>query len=69
MSSGPGEATLMTTVVSLDPMYAAFDVDEQSFLRYGALTSAGKRASARDNGLADPDGPRPASRTSRTAAR
>jgi multidrug efflux system membrane fusion protein len=51
VSSGPGEATLMTTVVSLDPIYAVFDVDEQSFLRYGTLASAGKRASARDTGL------------------
>ncbi len=51
VSSGPGEATLMTTVVSLDPIYAVFDVDEQSFLRYGALASEGKRASAREAGL------------------
>jgi multidrug efflux system membrane fusion protein len=34
VSSGPGEATLMTTVVSLDPIYAAFDADEQTFLRH-----------------------------------
>jgi multidrug efflux system membrane fusion protein len=51
VSSGPGEATLMTTVVSLDPIYAAFDVDEQRFLRYGTLASEGKRASAREPGL------------------
>ncbi len=51
VSSGPGEATLMTTLVSLDPIYAVFDVDEQSFLRYGALASEGKRASAREAGL------------------
>jgi len=51
VSSGPGEATLMTTVVSLDPIYAVFDVDEQSFLRYGTLASEGKRASAREAGL------------------
>jgi len=51
VSTGPGEATLLTTVVSLDPIYAAFDVDEQSFLRYGNLASAGKRASAREPGL------------------
>jgi multidrug efflux system membrane fusion protein len=51
VSSGPGEATLMTTVVSLDPIYAVFDVDEQSFLRYGALATEGKRASARETGL------------------
>jgi multidrug efflux system membrane fusion protein len=42
VSSGPGEATLMTTLVSLDPIYAAFDVDEQSFLRYGAGPGAGR---------------------------
>jgi multidrug efflux system membrane fusion protein len=51
VSSGPGEGTLMTTVVSLDPIYASFDVDEQTFLRYGTLASAGKRASARQTGL------------------
>lgn len=36
VSSGPGEATLLTTVVSLDPVYAYFDADEQVFLRYTA---------------------------------
>jgi RND family efflux transporter MFP subunit len=34
VSSGPGEATLLATLVSLDPIYAAFDADEQAFLRY-----------------------------------
>ena len=34
VSSGPGEATLLTTVVSLDPVYAYFDADEQIFLRH-----------------------------------
>jgi membrane fusion protein, multidrug efflux system len=43
VSSGPGEATLMTTVVSLDPMYAAFDADEQTFLRHlGGARQGGK---------------------------
>jgi multidrug efflux system membrane fusion protein len=51
VSSGPGEATLLTTVVSLDPIYAAFDADEQTFLRYGDLARDGKRASARQQGL------------------
>jgi multidrug efflux system membrane fusion protein len=51
VSSGPGEATLMTTVVSLDPIYAVFDLDEQTFLRYGNLASAGKRVNARQTGL------------------
>jgi membrane fusion protein, multidrug efflux system len=34
VSSGPGEATLLTTVVSLDPVYAYFEADEQIFLKY-----------------------------------
>jgi multidrug efflux system membrane fusion protein len=34
VSSGPGEATLLTTVVSLDPVYAYFDADEQIYLKY-----------------------------------
>jgi multidrug efflux system membrane fusion protein len=36
VSSGPGEATMLTTVVSLDPVYAYFDADEQIFLKYSA---------------------------------
>jgi multidrug efflux system membrane fusion protein len=35
VSGGQGEATLLTTVVSTDPIYASFDADEQTFLRYG----------------------------------
>src|SRR5688572_29458173 len=34
VSTGPAEATLLTTVVSLDPVYAYFDADEQVYLRY-----------------------------------
>jgi multidrug efflux system membrane fusion protein len=49
VSSGPGEATLLTTVVSLDPVYAYFDADEQIFLKYTA--AAGR------NGSAGPKGP------------
>ena len=44
VSSGPGEATLMTTLVSLDPVYATFDADEQSYLRYLELARKGGRA-------------------------
>jgi membrane fusion protein, multidrug efflux system len=40
VSSGPGEATLLTTVVSLDPIYAYFDADEQIFLRYQKIAGA-----------------------------
>jgi multidrug efflux system membrane fusion protein len=35
VSGGQGSATLLTTVVSVDPIYASFDADEQTFLRYG----------------------------------
>jgi RND family efflux transporter MFP subunit len=47
VSSGPGEATLMTTVVSLDPIHAHFDADERIFLRYAALArDAGRDAAS-----------------------
>lgn len=36
VSSGPGEATLLTTVVSLDPIYASFDADEQTLQHFTA---------------------------------
>jgi multidrug efflux system membrane fusion protein len=50
VSSGPGEATLMTTLVSVDPIYAAFDADERTFLRYGG----GAQRHARKGGDAWP---------------
>jgi multidrug efflux system membrane fusion protein len=40
VSSGQGQATLLTTVVSLDPVYAYFDADEQIYLKY---TTGGSR--------------------------
>jgi multidrug efflux system membrane fusion protein len=45
VSSGPGQATLLTTVVSLDPVYAYFDADEQIFLKYSAGGRYGARGS------------------------
>jgi RND family efflux transporter MFP subunit len=42
VQAGPPEATLLTTVVSMDPMYLYFDSDEQTYLRYaGIAKSAG----------------------------
>ena len=38
----------LTTLVSTEKMYAYFDVDEQSYLKYARLTQAGKRADTRD---------------------
>jgi len=46
VSSGPGEATLLTTVVSLDPVHAYFDADEQIFLKYSGA-AGGKGTSLR----------------------
>jgi RND family efflux transporter MFP subunit len=40
--SGPPSATLLTTVVSLDPIYVTFESDEQTYLKYAALARAGK---------------------------
>jgi len=37
------DATLLTTVVSQDPMYVYFESDEQSFLRYAELARKGER--------------------------
>lgn len=41
VQAGPPEATLLTRVVSLDPIYAYFDGDEQSYLKYRELGRAG----------------------------
>jgi RND family efflux transporter MFP subunit len=44
VQSGPPDATLLTTVVSLDSMYLYFDSDEQTYLRYsGRASAAGNR--------------------------
>src|SRR6266851_4027201 len=41
-------ATLLTTIVSLDPLYLYGDADERSILKYLRLRREGKRVSARD---------------------
>jgi RND family efflux transporter MFP subunit len=43
--------TLLTTIVSVDPMYAYFDVDERTVLRVRQLIREGKAKSARDPGV------------------
>ncbi len=42
VSSGPGEATLLTTVVSLDPIYASFEADEQTFHHFISTRKTGQ---------------------------
>jgi multidrug efflux system membrane fusion protein len=41
-------ATLLTTVVSIDPIYVTFDGDEQVYLKYLELARSGERPSSRD---------------------
>jgi RND family efflux transporter MFP subunit len=43
--------TLLTTIVSVDPMYAYFDVDERTVLRVRQLVREGKSDSPRDGGF------------------
>jgi len=40
--------TLLTTIVSLDPIHVYFDADERTYLKYVRLAAAGERASSRD---------------------
>jgi multidrug efflux system membrane fusion protein len=47
VSGGQGDATLLTTVVSVDPIYASFGADEQTFLRYGDRARQGSGAGQR----------------------
>ena len=42
-------STLLTSIVSLDPIYIYFDIDEATYLKYNRLWSEGKRPSSRDN--------------------
>ena len=45
---GGGQATPLTTIVSIDPIYCYVDVDEHSILKYQELARQKKRVSARD---------------------
>lgn len=48
ISGGSAESTLLTTVVSLDPIHCYFDADEQAFLKYSRLSREGTRKSSRE---------------------
>ena len=47
--SAGSDATLLTTIVSVDPIYAYFEGDEQTYLKYAALARNGSRPNSRDN--------------------
>ncbi|HEX8295958.1 MAG TPA: efflux RND transporter periplasmic adaptor subunit [Chthoniobacteraceae bacterium] len=46
ITGGPAGATVLTTIVALDPIHCYFDVDERSALKYRELVKSGKRESA-----------------------
>jgi RND family efflux transporter MFP subunit len=62
VTGGTNGGTLLTSVVSMDPMYLYFEGDEQAYLRYGQMARNGERPSSRDSanpvrvGLANEEG-------------
>ena len=48
VTGGSTQATLLTTVVSIDPIYVTFEGDEQVYLKYTELARRGDRPSSRD---------------------
>lgn len=46
VTGGAGAATLLTTIVALDPIYLEFDADERNVLKYRAMHKTGERKSA-----------------------
>jgi RND family efflux transporter MFP subunit len=62
VTGGSNGGTLLSSVVSMDPMYLYFDADEQSYLRYAKMARSGVGPSSKDAqnpvqvGLADEEG-------------
>jgi len=62
VNGGTAQSTLLTTIVSLDPIYGYFEVDERSYLKYSRLWRNGARSGSREAripvnlGLADETG-------------
>jgi RND family efflux transporter MFP subunit len=48
VTGGSNAATLLTTVVSIDPIYVTFEGDEQVYLKYTELARRGDRQSSRE---------------------
>lgn len=51
INGGTGQSTLLTTVVSLDPIYCYFDSDERTYLKYSRLAREGKRPNNSEVGI------------------
>ncbi len=45
---GTGQTTLLTRIVSLDPVHAYFEASERAYLKYVRLSRAGERPSSRE---------------------
>src|SRR5271165_5534742 len=60
VTGGSNGGTLLSSVVSMDPIYLYFDADEQSYLRYTQMARAGERSPDAPDpvqvGLANEDG-------------
>ncbi len=62
ISGGSAQATLLTTIVTLDPIHVYFEADEKAYLKYARLARSGDRPSSREVanpaliGLADEEG-------------
>lgn len=48
VEGGRADSTLLTTVVSLDPIHFVFDASEADYIRYARLSAAGKRELSRE---------------------
>jgi RND family efflux transporter MFP subunit len=48
ITGGPSGATLLTVIVSVDPIHFVFDASEADFLHYSRLAQTGARPSSRD---------------------
>ena len=48
IEGGQAGATLLTTIVTLDPIHFVFDASEADYLRYTRLSAQGQRPSSRD---------------------
>src|SRR5205807_9026546 len=56
VQSGAPSPTLLTTIVSLNPIYVYFDTDEQAYLKYMSGTGAGPNRREVQVGLANETG-------------
>jgi RND family efflux transporter MFP subunit len=48
--AGSGEQTVLTTIVTLDPIHFVFEAAETDYIRYTRLNASGQRPSSRDAG-------------------